>query len=98
MGNTFCRMTSLLMAMLCLFSCMNVFALDENLYSVEFYWDKAGEYAENGYKAYSVEYGAQLKKPIDPERENEVFVGWKDWDTNEFVDVSAQYMLSLIHI
>lgn len=71
---------------------MNAFALDENLYSVEFYWDKAGEYAENGYKAYSVEYGAQLKKPIDPERENEVFVGWKDWNTDEVVDVSAQYM------
>lgn len=81
------------MAALCSLSCaLCAFALQSETYGVEFYWDKAGENAENGYKAYMAEYATQLKKPEDPQREGKVFVGWNDWDTEQPVDWSNAYM------
>ena len=61
-------------------------------YPEEFYWDKAGEDADNGYKAYMVEYGAALFVPDDPAREGCVFLGWKDWNTDAFVDLTQETM------
>lgn len=67
-------------------------AAEPKLCIEEFYWDKAGEDAENGYKAYDIPYGSALKIPDDPVREGCRFLGWKDWYTDEFVDLSTQIM------
>ena len=65
---------------------------NDTLYPEEFYWDKAGEDADNGYKAYDVAYGQPLKIPPDPERYAQRFLGWKDWYTDEFVDLANETM------
>ena len=65
-------------------------AVDSTLCHVEFYWDKAGEDADNGYRAYEISFGSQLKIPEDPERAGCTFLGWKDWDTEQIVDLSTQ--------
>ncbi|MBQ7540778.1 MAG: InlB B-repeat-containing protein, partial [Clostridia bacterium] len=67
-------------------------AVDVKLYSEEFYWDKAGEDADNGYKAYEVPYGSPLKIPEDPERYGSTFLGWKDWYTDQFVNLALEIM------
>ncbi len=67
-------------------------ATDTKVYSEEFFWDKAGEDADNGYKAYEIPYGSPLKIPEDPERYGCTFLGWKDWYTDEFVDLTTQIM------
>ncbi len=64
----------------------------DKLYPEEFYWDKAGEDADNGYKAFSVPFGEPLKIPEDPVREGSKFLGWKDWYTDEFVDLKNETM------
>ena len=67
-------------------------AAEPKVYSEEFFWDKAGEDADNGYKAYSIPYGSPLKIPEDPQRWGCTFLGWKDWYTDAFVDLSTQIM------
>ena len=67
-------------------------AADTKVYSEAFFWDKAGEDADNGYKAYEIPYGSPLQIPDDPERFGYVFLGWKDWDTDLIVDLSTQIM------
>lgn len=81
-----------LAAMLLALALIPSLAADVKVYSEEFYWDKAGEDADNGYKAYSIPYGSPLKIPDDPERYGQTFLGWKDWYTDEFVDLSTQIM------
>ena len=61
-------------------------------YPESLFWDKAGEDADNGYKAYMVEFGAPLVVPDPPERSGYVFLGWKDWNTDEIVDLAAETM------
>ena len=68
-------------------------AADESeLYPVEFYWDKAGEDADNGYKAYSVPFGAPLVSPDKPSRYGYDFIGWQDWYSDQLVDIDTQTM------
>ena len=67
---------------------------EEDFYPEEFYWDKAGEDADNGYKAFSVKLGAPLQIPDKPFREGMTFVGWKDWYTDELVDLANETMNS----
>ena len=85
-------MAVVLAALLLALTLVPALATDEKLYSEEFYWDKAGEDADNGYKAYEIPYGSPLKIPEDPERYGARFLGWKDWYTDEFVDLSTQIM------
>ena len=85
-------LTVCLAALLLALTLIPSLAVDEKLYSEEFYWDKAGEDADNGYKAYEIPYGSPLKIPEDPERYGSTFLGWKDWYTDEFVDLSTQIM------
>ena len=68
------------------------FAASQDLYPEEFYWDKAGWDADNGYKAFSIPFGEALKIPDDPAREGFVFLGWKDWFTDAFVDLQNETM------
>ena len=58
--------------------------------SEQFFWDKAGEDADNGYKAYEVEYGAPLIIPEKPYREGSKFLGWNDWYTDETVELENE--------
>lgn len=68
-------------------------ASDESeLYPVEFYWDKAGEDADNGYTAYSVPFGAPLVSPDKPSRYGYDFIGWQDWYSDQLVDIDTQTM------
>lgn len=94
MKRTVIRILCVLVAAMCSFpfAAVALAAQGEQLYSVEFFWDKAGEDADNGYKAYMIEFGAQLKKPVDPQRFEKVFVGWKDWYTDELVEIEEQTM------
>lgn len=93
MNRKYVRVLSVVLALLCVCPCfLNAFAAQGTLYSVEFYWDKAGEDADNGYKAYSIEYGEKLKKPVDPQREDKVFIGWYDWYTEQPVEVENETM------
>lgn len=86
------RILSAALALLCIYPFFISAAAQVDLYSVEFYWDKAGEDADNGYTAYSIAYGEKLKKPADPEREDKVFLGWNDWYTEQPVDFSNEFM------
>ena len=81
-----------LAALFVLLTAVPTLAVEPKVYSEEFYWDKAGEDADNGYKAYSIPYGEPLKIPEDPERWGQTFLGWKDWYTDEFVDLPTQIM------
>lgn len=81
-----------LAALLLMVTLIPSLATDTKVYSEEFYWDKAGEDADNGYKAYQIPYGSPLQIPEDPERSGCTFLGWKDWNTDQFVDLSTQIM------
>ena len=86
---------SLLLAVLLLgLTVLPGFAADvgEKTYPEEFFWDKAGDDADNGYKAYSIPFGAPLQIPPDPAREGVRFLGWKDWNTDEIVDLAVETM------
>lgn len=82
-----------------IFSCQNIYAslhtLENKMCSEQFFWDKAGEDADNGYKAYEVEYGAPLIIPEKPYREGSKFLGWNDWYTDETVELENETMNSL---
>ncbi len=65
---------------------------EDTTYPEEFYWDKAGEDADNGYKAYAIPFGQPLKIPPDPERSDRSFLGWKDWYTDSFVNLAEETM------
>ncbi|MBQ7595749.1 MAG: InlB B-repeat-containing protein, partial [Clostridia bacterium] len=67
---------------------------EPKLYPEEFYWDKAGEDADNGYKAYSVAFGEPLIIPDSPTREGFNFLGWKDWYTDQIVELKNETMNS----
>ena len=85
--SVFCVLLSLLLV-----GCILPYSAAAEVYTEEFYWDKAGEDADNGYKAFSVEFGAPLILPDDPEREGSTFLGWKDWYTDAFVDLTKETM------
>lgn len=77
----------------CTGSAAAVFAADTpQMYVEAFYWDKAGEDADNGYAAYDVPWGGALVIPPQPERDGYVFLGWKDWNTDQIVDLQTQTM------
>ena len=46
-----------LAALLTALAVIPALATDSQLCLVEFYWDKAGEDADNGYRAYEIPYG-----------------------------------------
>ena len=96
MGTTVKRLIAVIMALLLLQGFAVCFAASANheipSYPEEFYWDKAGEDADNGYKGYNVKFGAPLEIPDDPVREGCRFMGWKDWYTDEFVDLTQETM------
>ena len=78
-----------LAALLTALAMIPALATDSQLCLVEFYWDKAGEDADNGYRAYEIPYGTALKIPDDPQREGSTFLGWMDWDTEQPVDLTT---------
>ncbi|MCR5484146.1 MAG: InlB B-repeat-containing protein [Clostridiales bacterium] len=86
------RIFSLFLALLMATGTLCLCATAAEKYPEEFYWDKAGDDADNGYKAFMVEYGSALMIPDDPKREGSVFLGWKDWNTDAFVDLAQETM------
>ena len=85
------RLLCVLLALVMVSAMLPVCAAVET-YPESLYWDKAGEDADNGYKGYMIEFGAPLKVPEDPERYGYVFLGWKDWNTDEIVDLASETM------